>query len=89
MIATRGNAYLLVYNYSGKPMSIDLTKISGDKKNVWWMNPTNGQLTYVGEFDSKVTDFSTDAAYMSSGCDRVLIAVDASKDYINKKSTEI
>jgi hypothetical protein len=53
------------------------------------MNPTNGQLTYVGEFDSKVTDFSTDAAYMSSGCDRVLIAVDASKDYINKKSTEI
>ncbi len=89
MIATRGNDYLLVYNYSGKPMSIDLTKISGDKKNVWWMNPTNGQLTYVGEFDSKVTDFSTDAAYMSSGCDRVLIAVDASKDYINKKSTEI
>ena len=27
VIATRGNDYMLVYNYSGKPMSIDLTKI--------------------------------------------------------------
>ena len=31
-IATRGNDYLLVYNYSARPMQIDLTKISGEKK---------------------------------------------------------
>ena len=35
-IATRGNDYLLVYNYSGRPMQIDLSKISGAKKNAWW-----------------------------------------------------
>lgn len=88
VIATRGNDYLLVYNYSGKPMKIDLGKISGAKKYVWWMNPSDGKLTYVGEFDSKVTEFTYDAAYLR-GSDRVLIAVDASKNYINKTDTEL
>lgn len=32
LIATRGNDYLLVYNYMGRPMDIDLTKISGQKR---------------------------------------------------------
>lgn len=88
MIATRGNDYLLVYNYSGKPMDIDLTKISGAKKNVWWMNPADGTLTYLGEMDSKVTTFSVDGAYMRGG-DRVLIAVDASKNYLDKNTDVI
>lgn len=88
MIATRGNDYLLVYNYSGKPMDIDLTKISGAKKNVWWMNPADGTLTYLGEMDSKVTTFSVDGAYMRGG-DRVLIAVDALKNYLDKNADVI
>lgn len=87
-IATRGNDYLLVYNYSGKPMDIDLTKISGKKKNVWWMNPANGTLTYVGEMDSKVHTFTYDAAYLR-GSDRVLIAIDADKNYLSKNDTMI
>lgn len=88
MMATRGNDYLLVYNYSGKPMDIDLTKISGAKKNVWWMNPADGTLTYLGEMDSKVTTFSVDGAYMRGG-DRVLIAVDALKNYLDKNADVI
>ena len=88
IIATRGDDYLLVYNYSAKPMSIDLTKISGTKKNVWWMNPADGSLTYLGEYDSAVADFSYDAAYLR-GCDRVLIAVDASKDYLDTDATQL
>lgn len=87
-IATRGNDYLLVYNYSGKPMNIDLTKISGKKKNVWWMNPADGTLTYIGEMDSKVHTFTYDAAYLR-GSDRVLIAIDADKNYLSKNDTVI
>ena len=82
-IATRGNDYLLVYNYSAHPMEIDLSKVSGAKKNVWWYHPASGKLEYVGEYDSKITKFQYDCGYMS-GNDRVLIVVDASKDYINK-----
>ena len=88
VIATRGDDYLLVYNYSAKPMSIDLTKISGDKKKVWWMNPADGSLTFLGEYDNAVADFSYDAAYLR-GSDRVLIAVDASKDYIDTSATTL
>lgn len=82
-IATRGNDYLLVYNYSARPMEIDLSKVSGAKKNIWWYHPASGKLEYVGEYDSKITKFQYDCGYMS-GNDRVLIVVDASKDYINK-----
>jgi hypothetical protein len=87
-IATRGNDYLLVYNYSGRPMQIDLSKISGSKKNVWWYNTKNGQLTYIGEFDSKVVAFQHDSGYCS-GNDQVLIAIDSAADYIKKDWTQI
>lgn len=81
-IATRGNDYLLVYNYSGRPMQIDLSKISGSKKNIWWFNPKNGALEFIGEVDgTKIHTFQADVAY-NSGSDRVLIAVDATKKYI-------
>lgn len=88
IIATRGNDYLLVYNYSGKPMQVDLTKISGKKKNVWQMNPIDGTLRYLGEYDSKVTEFVYDGAYLNNS-DRVLIAVDSAKDYIKKDATTL
>jgi hypothetical protein len=80
-IATRGKDYLLVYNYSGRPMQVDLTRISGAKKKVWWYAAKDGKLEYLGEFDSKITSFQHDSGYMS-GNDQVLIAVDASKNYV-------
>lgn len=88
VVATRGNDYLLVYNYSGKPMQIDLTRISGEKKNVWMMNPADGTLTFLGEYDNKVTEFVVDGAYLR-GNDRVLIAVDSNKSYLKKEDTKL
>ncbi|MCD8166819.1 MAG: glycoside hydrolase family 140 protein [Bacteroides sp.] len=83
-VATRGNDYLLVYNYSGRPMEIDLNKISGTRKNVWCYSTREGTLRYIGEFAGQVTTFQYDGGYMS-GNDQVLIAVDASKSYIEKE----
>lgn len=82
-IATRGNDYLLVYDYSARPMQIDLTKISGEKKKAWWFNPQNGSMTYIGEFENKIADFQYDAPYMR-GEDRVLVVTDALKDYVKE-----
>lgn len=82
-IATRGNDYLLVYNYSARPMQIDLTKISGEKKKAWWFNPQNGSMTYIGKFENKVADFQYDAPYMR-GEDQVLVVTDALKDYVKE-----
>lgn len=87
-IATRGKDYLLVYNYTGRPMDIDLGKISGGRKNVWWYGAKDGKLVYIGQFDSKVTTFQYDGGYIS-GNDQVLIAIDAQKDYVQKEWTEL
>ncbi len=89
IIATRGQDYLFVYNYSGRPMQIDLGKINGKKKNVWLMNPADGTLQFLGEYDGKArADFAFDGAYLRQS-DRVLIAVDASKNYFDKAATRL
>ena len=88
VIATRGTDYMLVYNYSGKPMKIDLTKISGEKKDAWVMNPSDGTLKYLGEYDNTTTEFAFDGAYLRSS-DKVLIVVDAKKSYLDKNATKL
>lgn len=82
-IATRGKDYILVYNYTGRPMQIDLTKISGVKKKVWWYDTKNGRLEYAGVYDDGIATFQHDSGY-SSGNDRVLIAIDASRNYVDR-----
>ena len=89
LLATRGDDYILVYNYNSVPMKIDLTKVSGDKKNVWWFDAATGRLSYIGEFDNKPTTFSQQNPHHGIPNDGVLIAVDASKDYLAKEQTEI
>jgi len=81
LIATRGNDYLLVYNYTSRIMKLDFTKISGDKKRVWWMNAGTGGLRYLGEYDSKVLTFRMHKQGFGVE-DGVLIAIDATKDYL-------
>ena len=81
LIATRGTDYLLVYNYSARPMQIDLTRIKGEKKKAWWFNPADGTAEYIGEFQNQTTAFQYDAPYMQ-GADRVLIVTDAEAGYM-------
>jgi hypothetical protein len=64
-------------------MTIDLSKISGQRKNVWLMNPVDGSLKYLGEYSSRRADFS----YVISdknNTDRVLIAIDSRQHYLDK-----
>lgn len=88
VIATRGKDYMLVYNYTGIPMQIDLTKIEGARKSAWWYAAKSGKLTYIGEFENKVTSFQFDGGY-NSGNDQVLIVADAAAGYVQKGWTEL
>ena len=88
LIATRGNDYLLVYNYTSRDMKLDFTKISGEKKNVWWMSAGTGILRYLGEYDSKVLTFRPHKTGFGIE-DGVLIATDATKDYLAKDQIRI
>lgn len=84
LIATRGADYLLVYNYNGNVMNLDLTKISGKQKNLWWMNAADGQLTYLGTVNEKKLQQNS-----PQKGDGVLIVIDANKNYITKDQTNI
>lgn len=77
IIATRGSDYLLAYNYMGRPMRVDLGKISGKEKKVWTMDPADGSLRYLGK--------TKDGIYSHTphpGKDIVLIAIDSEKDFL-------
>jgi hypothetical protein len=80
-IATRGNDYLLVYNYTNRRLEIDLKKISGAKKKAWWYSPANGQTEYIGEFTNEIHAFYRDSAY-GAGNDWVLIVTDVKANYV-------
>ncbi|NDW09697.1 glycoside hydrolase family 140 protein [Dysgonomonas sp. 520] len=81
VIATRGNDYILVYNYTNRLTEIDMTKISGAKKKAWWYSPANGETTYIGEFDNGKHTFIHDSGY-GSGNDWVLIITDSKVSYV-------
>ena len=84
LVATRGEDYLLVYNYTGRPMQIDLTRSRGAKKKAWWYSPVTGQYTYIGEFMNRVTKFIP--AVSGVGQDVVLVVTDSVADYVKQKN---
>ena len=81
LIATRGHDYLLVYNYTARSMSIDLRRISGKQKDLWWMNPQDGTFTYIGRVNDGIHTLQPDCPY-AAGQDRVLIATDSRSQYL-------
>ncbi len=88
IIATRGNDYALIYNYTGKPFTITLSKIDGEEKNIWLMDPRDGSLTYMGKRNGEKCDF-TFTEQGTKGQDRVLIVIDAKKKYITTDQKNI
>lgn len=83
LIATRGKDYALVYTYTGKEIKIDLDKISGSLKNIWWYNPSDGNLLFIETVKSDVRSYIPEGGYRG-GNDKVLVAIDADKNYIQK-----
>lgn len=87
LIATRGSDYILAYNYTSRPMSISLSSIKGRKKNLWWMDASTGNLTFLGESSAKTFDYTPVSS--DKICDGVLIAIDSSKTYLSVKQKNI
>lgn len=46
--ATRGESYLFVYTYTGRPFQIRMGRISGKQVQAWWYNPRSGQASSIG-----------------------------------------
>jgi hypothetical protein len=79
-VATRGKDYMLIYTYNGNDLKIDMTKISGKDKKVWWMKPSSGEYTYLGNYQNGIQTFFPPGRYRQ-GNDWVLIITDADSKY--------
>lgn len=86
LLATRGNDYLLVYNHTGIPMTLDLTRISGKEKSLWWIDPKDGSLQYIGNRENGVISLPSPAG---EGEDFVLIVTDSSSSYLSASTTTL
>lgn len=78
--ATRGNDYLFVYTAAGKPFTVVLEKIKGDKLQTYWFNPRDGKTTNTEIIDNKGTKTFTPPS-SGYGKDWILIMDDAAKQY--------
>jgi hypothetical protein len=78
----------MVYDYTGKEIRIDLDKISGASKNIWWFNPVDGRLKFVETTTSGVKSYFPEGGYRS-GNDKVLIAIDSTQAHLKKDQVKI
>ncbi len=50
--STRGKDYLFVYSAQGKPVVLNMGKISGKEVIAFWYNPRNGESKENGRFSN-------------------------------------
>jgi Protein of unknown function (DUF4038)/Putative collagen-binding domain of a collagenase len=78
--ATRGDGYAFIYDAQGRPFTVNLGKLSGERLKCWWFNPRSGDSIDAGEIENRGThDFT--APSEGFGSDWVLILDDVSKRY--------
>lgn len=83
LVATKGPGYGMVYNYTGREIKINLDKISGASKNLWWYDPATGALKFIETTPTGTKTYLPEGGNRP-GNDKVLIAVDADKKYLQK-----
>jgi len=80
--ATRGGdrSYALVYLPTGRPVTLDLGKLSGKAVKAWWFDPREGAAGVIGEFPAQGTKrFAPPSS--GDGSDWVLVLDDAAKEF--------
>lgn len=79
--ATRGKDYIFIYSTQGKPILVNLGKISGKEVTSFWYNPKNGENKDSGKFPNTGRQTFTPPT-SGYGHDWVLVIDDASKNYL-------
>jgi hypothetical protein len=78
--ATRGDGYLFVYSAQGRPFTVNMGKISGEKLKAWWFNPRSGTSREAGVYPNTGTrEFNCPSE--GFGSDWVLVLDDAARNF--------
>jgi hypothetical protein len=75
-----GSNYLMVYIPNGGIVSINLNRVSGELKRLWWFDPRNGEATEAGTVKTSA-HFRAEAPSAVYRKDWVLVADDADKEF--------
>ena len=81
LIATRGNSYLFIYTYTGRPITVAMGKISGTTVRAYWYDPRSGAAQEIGQFDNSVTRSFDPPGEKQAGNDWVLVLDDTDADF--------
>jgi hypothetical protein len=73
-------SYAFVFTPTGKPFSVDLAKLSGQKLKGWWYDPRTGKPEAIGEFAKEGTHEFTPPSG-GAGNDWVLVLDDSSRGF--------
>jgi hypothetical protein len=79
--ATRGDGYAFIYSAQGRPFTVNLGKISGERITAWWFNPRTGTTEKIDTFANTGTREFVPHVYGGFGTDNVLVLDDASKGF--------
>jgi len=52
LIATRGNNYAFIYNFTGRNMQVQLGILNGENIKASWFNPKNGNISIIGTYEN-------------------------------------
>ena len=78
--ATRGKDYLFVYSTQGKPITVNMGKISGKEVIAFWYNPKNGESKDDARYPNTGQRTFTPPT-TGYGNDWILVIDDATKSY--------
>jgi hypothetical protein len=68
----------MIYLPQNKPVDIDLSKITGNRKNTWWYNPTTGKAS---KYKTIKSNSKQTFQPPKEGKDWILVIDDASKKF--------
>jgi len=90
LIATKGPGYGMIYDYTGREIKINLDAISLEPKNLWWFDPATGNLKFIEIMPSPcgTVTYQPEGGNLP-GNDKVLIVIDADKNYLQKSWTKL
>ncbi len=80
IVATRGDGYVCVYSAQGRPFTVNMGKISGERVRAWWYNPRTGTSREIAVYENTGTrEFICPSE--GFGSDWVLVLDDAAKNF--------
>jgi hypothetical protein len=81
IVATRGDGYAFIYSAQGRPFTVNMGKISGNRVKAWWYNPRTGSSEPIDTFENRGQREFACPSLGGFGTDIVLVLDDESRHF--------